>query len=140
MRQVGGEVGFHAGLDARVMFTKVGHQVTRLVALTLAVTDHDKPPAARNRRRYGVEEMGVCGVGLGAVGIVLSAVDVMLKVVQFLWCRTHFATNGKDPCACMVDNDDQILRGGLQRWADSVGHEPGLSGKKPCSRGLAQQR
>lgn len=140
MRQVGGEVGFHPGEDARVMFAKEGHQVPRLVALTLAVTDHDKPSAARNCRRHGVEEMDVCGVSLGAVRIVLSAVDVMLKPVQFLWSRTHFATNGKDPCACMVDNNDKILRGCSHRWADSVGHKPSLSGKKPRSRGPAQQR
>lgn len=113
MRQVSGQVARDAGVHGSVMFAKIRHQMMRFVALPLAVTDHDDPPAARDSRCDCVEETGVGGVGLGAVGVMLRAVDLMLQVVQFLWSCTHFATYRENPRAGMVDDNDQILRGGL---------------------------
>lgn len=111
MWQVCGKHAGHLRVSAAVMLAKISHQMIGLVALPFAMADHDDPPVARHRFRHSLEETGVCGVGFGAVGIMLRAVDVMLEVLQFLWCRTCFAINRKDPRPCMVDHDDQVLCG-----------------------------
>ncbi len=125
MRQVCRQFEGHAGVNISVMFAKIGHQMTRLVALPLAVADHDNPPATHDSRCDGIEELYVCGVGFGAVGIMLGAVDLMRQVTQFLRCGVPFTVNRKYTRAGMVDDNDQIVGGRVR----SVGHGSDLPGQ-----------